>query len=68
MCVSIHRLAQRGDLEGVRRELHSNPAALNQPDDDYVSDIVMGPHIENHNNNVNMADGVDPPALCSMGG
>jgi hypothetical protein len=58
-------LAIAGDAEAVRRELHSHPEALNQPD--RVSDIVIGHHIENHTNNMNMAvSEEDPPALCSM--
>ncbi len=35
---AIHTLAEAGDVEGVRRELRSNPAALNQADPNHVSD------------------------------
>jgi hypothetical protein len=34
----IHDLVKRGDLEGMRGELKSNPSALNQPDPENVSD------------------------------
>ncbi len=34
ICGRIHELAANGDVEGLKREISSNTAALNQPDPD----------------------------------
>jgi hypothetical protein len=41
MSRDIYDLVKTGNVEEVRRELHSHPEALNQPNPKYVSDIVI---------------------------
>ncbi len=41
MSRDIYDLVKTGNVEEVRRELHSHPEALNQPNPNEVSDIVI---------------------------